>query len=183
MTVSKNIASAVKAGYNRYCVTNARIFAEGSKMLSNDEKKRINDIADFSHTKNVKAQHSAIRGIIKGSGAVTLSAGATAIAAVPFAGPAILAGVTGMSIYEQVKGRKNRKELARLAVDKLVTGSEKIDKKLTSHNKRLETRLERYTAGDKTAEKIRKFAAKQNKIKDRTRNEEAVKAGHTSLFT
>lgn len=183
LIASKNIATAVKQGYNRYCATNAKMVAEGSRRLTKDQKKRINDIADFSHSKSVKAQRTAIRGIFKGAGITATSAGATAIAAVPFLGPAILAGVTGISIYEQVRGRKNRKALARMAVDKLVTGSEKIEKKTTDHSRRLQDRLDRYVPGDKTAEKIRKFSEKQNKIKDRTRNESAVKAGHTSLFT
>lgn len=183
LTVAKNAVVTTKQGLNRESASNAKMLANTSRKFSDDEKKRINDIADFSHLKSVKTQHGAIRGMIKGAGSLATSAGATALATVPVAGPVILAGVTGLSIYEQFKNRKDRKELARMAVDKLVTGTDRINEKVNIHSNRIQDRLRRYDDGDKTGEKLRKFYQKQNKIKDRTRNEEAVKAGHTSLFT
>lgn len=182
IVTAKNATTAMKLGINRMQATNAKELAESSN-LSDDEKKRVKDIAEFSHTKSVKAQHGAIRGMIKGAGLSTMAAGGTALATVPLAGPLILAGIAGTSIYDKVKSNKDRKELARLAVDKLVTGSEKMANKVQKHIERIQDRLKKYTSGDKTAKKLQALIDNQKQIEDRTRNEAAVKAGYTSLFT
>lgn len=179
-TVNSSI-NVIDTGLNRRKISKAEVNAE--KLTDKNVTNDIKNIAEVSRLNNEKKQHSAMRGMVKGGLATAMSFGSSSIGTIPVVGQIMLAGVVGLSVYEQIKEEKNRRELSRKTVDNLVIGKNNINDMANKFIDKLEKKLKKYN--DNTAEhkKLLKLIKNKEKAMDKIRNEEAVKQGNTSLFS
>lgn len=181
ITTVNSTVNAIEAGINKSKVTKAE---ENIKNISDvDTKKDVKNIAEVSRFMNEKKQHTAVRGIVKGGIATAMSFGSAAIGAVPVVGQVMLAGVVGLSVYDQVKEEKNRRSISRKVVDNLVIGKKKIGEMAEKFVDKLKKKLNHYDKNSAEYKKISAMIKNEDKAKDKIRNEEAVKQGNTSLFS
>lgn len=156
---------------------------KNSLDLDKENKQEVAKAAEVISFKNEREAFKAARGVVRGGMGLSLSFASAPIAAVPFLGQAMLAGVIGMGVYEQVKAEKNRRDLARKAVDTLVVGKDRLKTLAGNFKRKLEQKLGFYKKGSAEYKKISGMLANEDKRLDKVRNEEAVKKGNASLFS
>lgn len=181
LSTANSVINTIDTGLNKSKISKAE--ANIKNISDIETKKDVKNIAETSRFINEKKQHTAVRGIVKGGIATAMSFGSAAIGTVPVVGQVMLAGVVGMSVYDQVKEEKNRRSISRKVVDNLVIGKKKIGEMAENFVDKLKKKLKHYDENSKEYKKISAMIKNKDAVKDKIRNEEAVKQGNTSLFS